>query len=256
MKKTHDNLVLLNVIFCISLVVANVVTSKIVDTGIPWFNNSHIMIPGAALIYAVTFLMTDVIGEIWGKKEANKAVKRGFFAQIFASLFILLTQYLPCPDPVKVAAYENILGMNWMFAVGSLVAYTLSQSWDVWIFHKIRNKFNGNPNKRWIWNNASTMTSQIIDTVVFIGIAFGLGMGWFFDNRTALYGMFLGQYLIKFVIAAFDTPFFYLMTRKCGSEWQDEWKETIKDVDDDEWRSRVDNTSWGEWKEDKMNHQQ
>ena len=215
MKKTNDNLILLNVIFCISLVVANVVTSKIINTGIPWFGGGSIMIPGAALVYAVTFLMTDVIGEIWGRGEANKAVVRGFISQIFASVFILFTQYLPCPDPMKVAAYENILGMNWMFALGSLTAYLLSQSWDVWVFHKIRGHFDGNPKMRWIWNNASTMTSQIIDTIVFIGIAFGVGMGWAFqpEMRMALLGMFLGQYLIKFVIAALDTPFFYIMTR-------------------------------------------
>lgn len=116
---------------------------------------------------------------------------------------------------MKVAAYENILGMNWMFALGSLTAYLLSQSWDVWVFHKIRGHFDGNPKMRWIWNNASTMTSQIIDTIVFIGIAFGVGMGWAFqpEMRMALLGMFLGQYLIKFVIAALDTPFFYVMTR-------------------------------------------
>lgn len=77
MKKTNDNLILLNVIFCISLVVANVVTSKIINTGIPWFGGGSIMIPGAALVYAVTFLMTDVIGEIWGRGEANKTVVRG-----------------------------------------------------------------------------------------------------------------------------------------------------------------------------------
>ena len=218
MKKTINNLTMLNILFCVSLVVANVVTSKVINTYIPWFNGGTIMIPGAALVYAVTFLMPDVIGEIWGKKEANKAVKRGFIAQIFASLFILFTQYLPCPDPEKVAAYNNILGQNWMFAIGSLVAYLCSQSWDVYIFHKIRSKFDANPNKRWIWNNASTMTSQIIDTVVFITISFGIGLGWLFDPnmRVAFFGMLLGQYLIKFIIAILDTPFFYLLTRNAN----------------------------------------
>ena len=70
--------------------------------------------------------------------------------------------------------------------------------------------------KRWIWNNASTRTSQIIDTVIFIGIAFGLGFGWLFDSAMwgTLGGMMVGQYLCKFVLALIDTPFFYLLTRK------------------------------------------
>lgn len=93
-----------------------------------------------------------------------------------------------------------------------------SQTWDVWVFHKIRNKFveDGDNRKRWIWNNASTMTSQIIDTVLFVGISFGIGFGWLFDAkmRPALGAMMVGQYLLKFILAALDTPVFYLLTRK------------------------------------------
>ena len=106
--------------------------------------------------------------------------------------------------------------MNWIFVIGSLVAYFASQSWDVWFFHKIRNKFDANPKKRWIWNNASTMTSQIIDTVLFIGISFGLGFGWLFKSEMhlPLISMMIGQYALKFILAALDTPFFYLLTRR------------------------------------------
>lgn len=221
MKKTNNNLIMLNIIFCVSLVVANVVSPKLVNTFIPWFGGGTITIPGAALIYAVSFLMTDVISEIWGKDEANGAVRRGFIAQLFASLFIFLTQYLPSPvwNQEAVDAYKTLLGMNWMFAIGSLTAYYISQSWDVWFFHKIRTRYDGDPHKRYIWNNMSTMTSQIFDTVIFITIAFGLGMGYLRPgceayNPSLFFGMLVGQYLIKFVIALCDTPFFYLLTRK------------------------------------------
>ena len=73
-----------------------------------------------------------------------------------------------------------------------------------------------NPRWRWIWNNASTMTSQIIDTVVFVGIAFGIGFGWLFDSAMLpqLGAMMVGQYLIKFILATLYTPFFYLLTRR------------------------------------------
>ena len=82
----------------------------------------------------------------------------------------------------------------------------------------IRNRVlanGGTARSRWIWNNASTMTSQIIDTVVFIGIAFGIGFGWLFDPAMIgqLGAMMVGQYLCKFVLAALDTPIFYLLTR-------------------------------------------
>lgn len=218
MKKTNNNLILLSMIFAVSLVISNVVTAKTINTGIPLINGAPIIIPGAALCYAITFLMTDVIGEIWGKKEANKTVLFGFIAQVIATALIIFTQKLPTTDPTMQNAYNMLLGQNIIFVTGSLVAYFMSQTWDVWIFHKIRNKYleedKKNKRKRWIWNNASTMTSQIIDTVVFIGIAFGLGFGWIWNNPIGLLNMFVGQYLIKFILALLDTPVFYILTRE------------------------------------------
>ena len=218
MKKTNNNLILLSMIFAVSLVISNVVTAKTINTGIPLIKGAPIVIPGAVLCYAITFLMTDIIGEIWGKKEANKTVLFGFIAQVIATILIIFTQKLPATDPVMQDAYNMLLGQNIIFVIGSLVAYFMSQSWDVWFFHKIRNKYlsksESNRRKRWIWNNASTMTSQIIDTIVFIGIAFGLGFGWLWNNPIGLLNMFIGQYLIKFILAALDTPIFYLLTRK------------------------------------------
>jgi len=221
MKKTNSNLIGINMVFVVALVISNVVTAKLFATGINLFG-SPLTLPGAALCYAITFLATDVIGEIWGKKEANRTVRWGFVGQVVATLLIVMTQYLPAADPEAQAAYERLLGQNWIFVIGSMVAYFASQSWDVFFFHKIRDKFiakhGSTAGGRWIWNNASTMTSQIIDTVLFIGIAFGLGFGWLFDKTMwpSLAGMMIGQYVLKFILAALDTPFFYLLTRKRG----------------------------------------
>lgn len=219
MKKTNSNLIGINMVFVVALVISNVVTAKLFATGINLFGTA-LTLPGAALCYAITFLATDVIGEIWGKKEANRTVRWGFVGQVLATLLIILTQYLPAADPEAQTAYERLLGQNWIFVIGSMVAYFASQSWDVFFFHKIRDKFiakhGSTDGGRWIWNNASTMTSQIIDTVLFIGISFGIGFGWFFDRAMwpSLFAMMLGQYALKFILAALDTPFFYLLTRR------------------------------------------
>ncbi len=219
MKRTSENLMLCAMVFAVALVISNVVTGKIIATGIPLFG-STIALPGAALCYAITFLMTDVVGEIWGRKEAQTIVYFGFACQILATCLIVFTQVLPAVDPAMQTAYDMLLGQNVMFVIGSMTAYLLSQSWDVYIFHKIRNHFmakgaNG-ARWRWIWNNASTMTSQIIDTVVFIGISFGIGFGWLFNAEMLpqLGAMMVGQYFLKFLLAALDTPFFYVLTRK------------------------------------------
>lgn len=219
MKKTNANLMICAMVFAVALVISNVITAKTVMTGIPLFG-STILVPSAVICYCITFLMTDVIGEIWGRKEAQTVVFAGFGCQILATLLIIVGGALPAADPAMQASYDMLLGQNWVFVIASMTAYLLSQSWDVFVFHAIRNRIltreDGSVAMRWIWNNASTMTSQIIDTVVFIGIAFGLGFGWLFDAALLpqLGAMMVGQYLCKFALAALDTPFFYLLTRK------------------------------------------
>ena len=217
MKKTERNLLGCGMVFAIALVTSNVITAKTVMTGIPLFGSS-ILVPSAVICYAITFLMTDVVGEIWGAREARWVVAWGFICQVISMILILIGQALPAADPAMQASYDMLLGQNAVFVFASMCGYLLAQSWDVFIFHKIRNHFiakQGNNRHRWIWNNASTMTSQIIDTVVFIGIAFGFGFGWLFDPamHATLIGMMVGQYLCKFVLAALDTPIFYLLTR-------------------------------------------
>lgn len=222
MKKSTTNLMFCGMVFAIALVVANVVTAKTIDTGIPLFG-STIVVPGAVLCYAITFLMTDVVGELWGRKEARDVVVGGFLCQVLASTLIVATQFMPASDASVQSAYETLLGQNALFVIASLTAYCVSQSWDVFVFHKIRGHFlatreNGT-RMRWVWNNASTMTSQAIDTVIFIGIAFGVGSGWLFDAATIgqLGAMMVGQYLVKLCLAAIDTPLFYLLTRGEGA---------------------------------------
>lgn len=218
MKKTNYNLVLLSMIFGITLIVSNITTGKLFATGLTIFNNP-IVLPGAVFCYAITFLMTDVIGEIWGRKEANQVVKFGMIGQILATILIIATQKLPAVDPEMQNAYNMLLGQNWIIVLGSLTAYITSQSCDVHIFHKIRDKYiakNGTTKGgKWIWNNISTMTSQVIDTVVFSVIVFGFGFGWFFnkDMWGIMATMMLGQYIFKFLLAAIDTPIFYILTK-------------------------------------------
>lgn len=210
MKKTKSNLDLLTIIFVVSLVISNVITGKIINTGFSLFGEP-ITIAGAVICYPVTYLITDIVGELWGKEEANKIVKYGFIGQVIATLIIVITAHMPYIDVEMQTAYIKLLGQNWIFVIGSLSAYLASQYLDVTIFHKIKSKSNKN---KWIRNNASTMTSQLIDTLIFIVIAFGFGFGWIFNNPIALLNMVIGQYLVKLVIALCDTPFFYFFTRK------------------------------------------
>lgn len=210
MRKTAETLNILTIVFIVSLVIANVITGKIIDTGLTLFSEP-LTIAGAIVCYPICYLITDLVGEMWGKREANKIVKYGFIGQVIATLIIVITTYTPYIDPGMQQAYIKLLGQNWVFVIGSLSAYLISQYLDVHIFHRLKDKHQ---NYKWLRNNVSTMVSQFVDTAIFITIAFGLGFGWLFDNQTALLNMLIGQYLIKLAIAILDTPIFYLLTKQ------------------------------------------
>jgi uncharacterized integral membrane protein (TIGR00697 family) len=200
MEKTNKNLLILNGIFITSLLIANVVSAKIVTFG-------GLVIPAAIVAYPLTFLMTDIIGEIWGKEQANETVKLGFICQLISLILIGLAIILPvAPFADNQAEFKGIMAQSFRVVAASLVAYYCSQSWDVWVFHKIREKGTGN---KWLRNNLSTMTSQIIDTAIFITIAF-------IGSVPNIWVMIGSQYLIKCIYALLDTIPFYYLTR--GSE--------------------------------------
>ena len=220
MKKTEKNLTALIVVFVTSLLTANIISSNgMILTGI-YIGKIQLLAPAAVLAYALTFLATDIIGQIWGKKEANFAVILGLIAQIVCSGLIFLTPIIFKKWFVGSDTYTALNSLGW-FTVGSLVAYMCSQTWDVFVFHKIKDwaeKKYGTETynrHRWLWNNGSTMTSQIIDTIIFIGIGFGIGLKM---RGSELVGLMIGQYCIKFCLALLDTPFFYLLTRKRRSD--------------------------------------
>lgn len=215
MKRTDGNLVMLNIIFVVSIIIANVVGCKIINTGL-YIGGIELAMSGGAITYAFTFLCTDVIGELWGKKEANAAVWRGFAAQLFALFLIVATQYTPTNNTAMQLAYDTLLGQSPYFVLGSLCAYLTSQTWDVFVFHRVRDFFAGRHNLRWIWNNASTITSQIFDTAIYCVISFGFGLRMFWNEGgfDTLFGLFIGQYLLKVCLALLDTPIFYILTKK------------------------------------------
>lgn len=219
MKKTHENLNLLYMFFGVVLVTANAIASKIFNTGFTLFGNPVTLTVGA-ICYPFTFLVTDVIGEIWGRKEAQNAVKYGFICQVVSVLFIVAARYLTPVDDAVQNSYVVMLGQSWIFVIASLSAFLISQSWDVFVFHRIRDsyikKHGSRKGGRWIWNNVSTMTSQFVDSVIYVLVAFGLGFGWLFDSTMhgTMVAMIVGQYLVKFIIAIVDTPLFYILTRR------------------------------------------
>lgn len=215
MRKTQQNLMLLNGLFVATLIVANIVSAKVVSF---W----GLVIPAAIVAYPLTFLMTDVIGEIWGKEEANRTVKLGLICQLLSLVLIGLSIALPvAPFANNQAEFQSIMGQSFRVVGASLVAYMVAQFNDVFIFHKLKEKTQGK--HKWLRNNLSTMTSQLIDTAIFITIAF-------IGTVPNIWVMICSQYLIKFIYALLDTPFFYLLTRESKSKYDNGYNQNLEEV--------------------------
>ena len=223
MKKTDKNLYLLYMILATGLVTANCIASKVFIMPFSMFGSAVTLTTGA-ICYPLTFLITDIIGELWGREKANIAVRWGFVSQLISTAIIIIARYLPATDAVMQDSYVTLLGQNWVFVLASLTAYTISQHWDVWVFHNIRDRYiekhGSTKGGKWIWNNASTCTSQMLDSVIYVVIAFGFGFGWLFDSsmHSVMVNMIIGQVLVKVVIALLDTPIFYLCTRGSSND--------------------------------------
>lgn len=223
MKKTDKNLYLLYMIMATGLVTANCIASKVFIMPFSLFGSAVTLTTGA-ICYPITFLITDIIGELWGREKANIAVRWGFVCQLISTAIIIIARYLPATDAVMQDSYVNLLGQNWVFVLASLTAYTISQHWDVWVFHNIRDlyikKHGSTKGGKWIWNNVGTCTSQMLDSVIYVMIAFGFGFGWLFDSsmHRVMINMIIGQILVKVIIALLDTPIFYLCTRGSSND--------------------------------------
>ena len=160
------------------------------------------------VVYATSFLVTDILSENYGKQEARKAVWIGFFSLISMTVLMniaLLFHPLDGDDfAVEIhGALTSIFSLMPRIAVASLAAYLLSQRHDVWAFHFWRKRFPRD-GQLWLANNLSTMVSQLIDSAVFVLIAF-LGV---FEGKL-LFEIFITTYFLKWIVAAADTPFVY-----------------------------------------------
>jgi len=164
------------------------------------------------ILYSGIFFATDLLGERYGKREANRAVKIGFAANVVMVIVMSLTiLFLPTTqgsEKTVAFAREAHDGLTTIFTftplivLGSMVAYLISQSHDVWFFHMLKKKTRGR--HLWLRNTASTMVSQAIDTLIFQFIVWAPTIGM---TEAIALGCF--KYVFKIVIAIMDTPFIY-----------------------------------------------
>jgi uncharacterized integral membrane protein (TIGR00697 family) len=191
-------LAVLVAVFTTTLLVANIIAVKLVAIG-GW------VVPAGVIAYPLTFLLSDVISELYGRKTAGRVVWIGFGASLVMVLLIYVARVLPSAAIWEGgAAYEAVFGMVPRVVLASMLAYLVSQHHDVIAFHFWRRATGG----RYLWlrNNASTVVSQALDTTIFIAVAF-----WGLLPNAVVWNLMLTQFVIKIIIAVLDTPFCYLL---------------------------------------------
>ncbi|MFO8065524.1 MAG: queuosine precursor transporter [Spirochaetota bacterium] len=160
------------------------------------------------IVYASSFLITDILSENYGKKAARRVVYFGLASIVgFTLLMNLALLFEPGADDFAHESLSVIFGFLPRVAAASLLAYVVSQLHDVWAYAVWKRKFSG-IRRIWIRNNLSTMVSQLIDSLVFATVAF---VGVF--PLPVFFEIVVTTYVLKVLVAAADTPFVYVATR-------------------------------------------
>lgn len=201
----------LTLLFGCSIIVANITATKLAFIPVPGFGQTPV--PAGFIAFGVAFLASDLLTEYYGRDYAATVVNGTVITLVVAYALVWLAIALPTAPFYDGQAYAAVLGGSAAVVAASVVTLGVSQRFDVWLFARL--KARTGDDHRWVRNCVSTASSQIIDTVVFITLAFavfpalqGTSVLW----GTALVTTILGQYLAKLLVAALDTPVFYAIT--------------------------------------------
>jgi|TARA_B100000902_G_C27310445_1_gene918093 uncharacterized integral membrane protein (TIGR00697 family) len=209
-KELAKNLYLLLAgLFITSLVVSNLIFQKFFywyPFDIKIFGNSLFELSVGVLPYPITFLITDLISEIYGKKSANQVVITGIFASFFSMGILLMANEVPAikNSPIDDQTFNEVFALSPIAVLASMIAYLIAQFIDIRIYHFWKNLTQGK--MLWLRNNFSTFTSQFVDSLLVIGLLsiFGV-LEW-----TLFWGLVISSFLFKILVAALDTPLLYL----------------------------------------------
>ncbi|MFC2175621.1 queuosine precursor transporter [Bacteroidota bacterium] len=207
-KQRHADLVYLILagVFIASLVTCNLIFQKFFTWNPFGLYNFEISV--GILPYPITFLVTDLISEVYGRKKANLVVLAGLVSSIFVLGVVSLADAAEATtwSPVSNDEFRNVFGLTRVSVGASMAAYLVAQFVDIRLFHFWKRLTKGK--HLWIRNNFSTMTSQLLDTaIILLLLCFAGAIEWSF-----FWSLLFAGFLFKALVAAVDTPFLYLFT--------------------------------------------
>ena len=195
-------------LFITSLVVSNLIFQKFFywyPLDIEIFDNKLFELSVGILPYPITFLITDLISEIYGKKKAKDVVITGIFASFFSIILLLISDAVPAVEksPISDEEFKKVFSVSSIAVFASMLAYLIAQLVDIRIYHFWKKLTKGK--LLWLRNNFSTFSSQFIDSCLVIGLL------CFFDilSWDLFWGLALSAIIFKVFVALIDTPFLY-----------------------------------------------
>lgn len=208
MKPIDYKTQILLTVFVSSLLLGNLLGSKLIEI-------FGIVTSVGLFGYPVTFLITDIVEEVRGKEVTKIFVHAGFLSLCIAVLFVFVSTGLP-PSPLYPhnEAYNYVFSNSLRLILASMIAFVISQHHDIWAFNFWKQKTNG----RYLWlrNNLSTIVSQLLDSIIFMFIAFYRATPEL--GAVQIFYMIMPLWTLKVVFALLDTPFVYLGVRWLASE--------------------------------------
>lgn len=220
-EKSKKIYLYLAAIFIAALVVCNLIANKFItiDLGFKTF-----VISAGVLPYPITFLITDILSEIYGKKKTARIVWAGFGSSLFVLGVLLLAQQFTAIEgsPVDDDTFNKVFGNSWRIIFASMTAYLCAQLIDVRIYHFWKEKTAGK--HLWLRNNFSTIFSQLVDTTLVVCVLF-LGI----RSNYEIVQFIIDGWLFKMLCAFVDTPILYastsLIRKKLGLKFGEELQE-------------------------------
>lgn len=200
---------LLGALFVTSLVVSNLIFQKFFywyPFHLEIFGTKLFEISVGILPYPITFLITDLISEIYGKKRANQIVVTGIFASIFSLSIVFASNAVPATSwsPVGDRMFSTVFGNTALAVFASMLAYLFAQFIDIQIYHFWKRVTKGK--HLWLRNNFSTFSSQFVDTLTILVLLCSFEI----IEWSKFQGLLVAGFIFKALVAAFDTPFLYL----------------------------------------------
>ncbi|MBN2880692.1 queuosine precursor transporter [Candidatus Woesearchaeota archaeon] len=190
--------------FIVMLVLANILGSKFIEI-------FSLPVSVGIFAYAVTFLITDIVEEVHGKKVVKDFITFGLIAMIVSLVYVFVAIALEPADFYKNnSAYVTVFSNSARVIIASIVAFLISQTHDVWMFNFVKKRTKGK--FLWLRNNISTIFSQLFDTIIFTFIAFYNPVSGYGLSR--MISMIVPYWILKVLFALMDTPFVYL-----GVKW-------------------------------------